>query len=357
MRALRSLRPFRVSPYLLAPVLAALLVLAQVPAYAQGAQAAPSDAATVPASAATNATGSGADQAKSDQAKSDQTWSDQAKSDQAKSAPQGASTPNKSLTDRAIDAVKQVTKSAGDIFSRVPCLPPKGDINPVGTLPHVAAKLAAGQPVVIVAFGSSSTQGYGTTAPEFTYPNRLAAQLRRHYPSADITVVNAGRGGEDAPEMMKRLQSSVVDAHPDLVIWQVGTNAVLRNLDPDDTARMVEEGLARIQAAGSDVVLVDLQYSPRITEHPESASKMVRLLGRVAHLRHIGIFPRFEVMRDWHERQALPIDSFVTADGLHMNDWGYACFAQLLGDDIIRSVGQIKLGVNVPAVVRTYWPM
>ena len=31
-----------------------------------------------------------------------------------------------------------------------------------------------------------------------------------------------------------------------------------------------------------------------------------------------------------------------------MNDWGYACFAQILGDDIIRSVGQIKLGVVAP---------
>ncbi len=157
--------------------------------------------------------------------------------------------------------------------------------------------------------------------------------------------------------MMKRLQASVIDAHPDLVIWQVGTNAVLRNLDPDETARMVEDGVARIQASGSDVVLVDPQYSPRVTEHPESASKMVKLLGRVAQLRHIGIFPRFEVMRDWHERQSLPIDSFVISDGLHMNDWGYACFAQLLGDDIIRSVGQIKLGVNVPAAVQTYRPM
>ena len=50
-------------------------------------------------------------------------------------------------------------------------------------------------------------------------------------------------------------------------------------------------------------------------------------------------------------------NKIVIADGLHMNDWGYACFAQILGDDIIRSVGQIKLGVNVPADVRTYRPM
>ena len=265
--------------------------------------------------------------------------------------------PQKSLTARALDKVKEVAKSAGDIFSRVPCLAPKGGAKTMGSLPHVAGKLAAGQPVVIIAFGSSSTQGFGTTSPEFTYPNRLAKQLRRHYPSADITVVNRGKGGEDAPEMMKRLQTEVIDMKPDLVIWQVGTNAVLRNLDPAETALEVEDGVARIQASGADLVLVDPQYSPRVTERAESANRMVRLLSKVAELRHIGIFPRFEVMREWHEQQALPIDSFVISDGLHMNDWGYACFAQLLGDDIIKSVGQIKLGVNMPSSVQTYRPM
>ena len=262
----------------------------------------------------------------------------------------------KSLASKAVEKVSEAAKAAGDIFSRVPCLPPKGGVKPMGTLPRVAARLAAGQPVLIVAFGSSSTQGWGSSAPEFTYPNRLAAQLHRQYRSADITVLNRGVGGEDAPEMMKRLQT-VIDLKPDLVIWQVGTNAVLRNLDPAETARQVEDGVARIQAVNADVVLVDPQYSPRVIERAESAGRMVKMLGRVAELRHVGFFPRFEVMRDWHDRQALPVDSFVIADGLHMNDWGYACFAQLLGDDIIRSVGQIKLGVNVPSTVQTYRPM
>lgn len=270
---------------------------------------------------------------------------------------QAAPAQQKGLTGRALDKVKEVAKSASDVFSRVPCLSPKGLAVSMGSLPHVANKLIAGQPVVIIAFGSSSTDGYGASSPEFKYPNRLAAQLRRQYPTADITVVNRGKGGEDAPEMMKRLQAEVIDMHPDMVIWQVGTNAVLRNLDPTETANMVEEGVARIQAAGADLVLVDPQYSPRVNEHPESAGKIVKLLGKVAQLRHVGVFPRFEVMRDWHEKQSIPIDSFVISDGLHMNDWGYACFAQLLGDDIIKSVGQIKLGVNVPANVRTYRPM
>jgi lysophospholipase L1-like esterase len=263
----------------------------------------------------------------------------------------------KSLTDKAIEKVTRVAKAAGDIFSRVPCLPPKGAPRTVGSLPRVAHKLAAGEPVVIIAFGSSSTQGYGASSSEFTYPNRLAAQLQRKYPTANITVVNRGHGGDDAPEMMNRLQTEVIDAHPDMVIWQVGTNAVIRNLDPDGVAQQVQDGVARIQSSGADVVLVDPQYSPQVTEHQENASKMVKVLGKVGQLRHVGVFPRFEVMRQWHENQALPIDTFVIADGLHMNDWGYACFAQTLGDDIIRSVGQIKLGVNVPTSTPTNRPM
>jgi lysophospholipase L1-like esterase len=341
-------RPFYRTAALAAPAVAALVLLTPAsmpPALAQGAQAAQGPQQTT-------------DGAKSDGAKPPPSQTTGAKGAGNLAAVDRADpSQQKSLTSKAIDKVKEVAKSASDIFSRVPCLPPKGGAKSVGSLPHVASKLASGEPVVIVAFGSSSTSGYGSTSPEFTYPNRLAAQLHRQYPAADITVVNRGQGGEDAPEMMKRLQTAVLDMKPDLVIWQVGTNAVLRNLDPAETAKLVEEGIKRIQAAGADLVLVDPQYSPKVNERAESANEMVKLLGKVAEIRHVGFFPRFEVMREWHEKQAIPIDNFVIADGLHMTDWGYACFAQLLGDDIIKSVGQIKLGVNVPSNVQTYRPM
>ncbi len=324
-----SLRPFCLTTWLAAPAAAALLLLAPA-AYAQTPAAQPTPAQPA----------------------------DPTSASPAQTTVAARSSEQRGVTSRAIDKVKEVAKSAADIFNRVPCLPPKGGSKTMGSLPHVAGKLAAGQSVVIVAFGSSSTQGFGASSPEFNYPNRLAAQLRRHYPTADITVINAGVGGEDAPEMMKRLQTQVIDVHPDLVIWQVGTNAVLRNLDPGDTVKLVEEGISRIQAAGgTDIVLVDPQYSPAVNQRAESAGKMVKLLGKAAELRHVGIFPRFEVMRDWHEKQAIPVEGFVIADGLHMNDWGYACFAQLLGDTIIKSVGQVKAGVNIPSNVMTYRPM
>jgi len=342
--------PFRLSKLLTAFAAAgmALLLPAQVPLVQ--AQTAPPAQQVAQQAALSDSAKAGSDKAGSEK-----------KTDTAapQTSPVAAVNPaaQKGVTGRAIDKVKEVAKSAGDIFSRVPCLPPKVGSRSMGSLPRVASKLASGQPVVIIAFGSSSTAGYGATSPEFNYPNRLAAQLHRQYPTADITVINRGQGGEDAPEMMKRLQTSVIDMRPDLVIWQVGTNAVLRNLDPAETAKLVEEGITRIQAVGADLVLVDPQYSPRVNEHAESAGKMMKVLNKVAELRRVGVFPRFEVMKDWHEKQAIPIENFVIADGLHMSDWGYACFAQLLGDDIIKSVGQIKLGVNVPSDVQAYRPM
>ena len=158
-------RPFFRKALLAIPAVAALVLLTPVsilPAHAQAAQAAISEG----------------------------TKSDSARSENAKlPAPAGAGNvaavdqanppQQKSLTAKAIEKVKQVAKSAGDIFSRVPCLPPKGGAKSMGSLPHVAGKLASGEPVVIVAFGSSSTTGFGSTSPEFTYPNRLAAQLHR----------------------------------------------------------------------------------------------------------------------------------------------------------------------------------
>src|SRR5215213_319131 len=89
------------------------------------------------------------------------TLSDGAKSDTAKPSTAGAAgtvaavepanpSQQKSLPSRAIEKVKEVAKSAGDIFSRVPCQSPKGGNKTMGSLPHVASRLIAGDPVVIV---------------------------------------------------------------------------------------------------------------------------------------------------------------------------------------------------------------
>lgn len=274
--------------------------------------------------------------------------------------PESADTaPKKSLTTKTIEAVKSAATQAGDILTRVPCLPARGIASSSGSLPRVAKRIASGDPVRIVAFGSSTTVGFGVSSPAYTYPQRLADQLRRKFPTSDITIINRGMGGQDTPEMMKRFNSAVLESDPDLVIWQLGTNTVIKGTESDvaTTRALVEDGIAQLQTRGIDVVLIDPQYVPAVAAKEENASEMVKLLASVAKLRHVSVFPRFEIMKEWHENDKLPFDSFVIADGLHMNDWGYACFAQLLGDTIIKSVGQVKAGVDVPTNVMTFRPM
>jgi hypothetical protein len=58
---------------------------------------------------------------------------------------------------------------------------------------------------------------------------------------------------------------------------------------------------------------------------------MVSLISAAAKAEHIGVFHRFELMRHWYVAEHLPFTTFVSADGLHMNDWSYACLAKALG--------------------------
>jgi lysophospholipase L1-like esterase len=259
----------------------------------------------------------------------------------------------------AIEKLDDLVKRSADIFNRVPCSN-KG-VYLDGALPRIALKLANNEPVTIVAFGSSSTAGYGATSPIFSYPYRLADQLRRKYPQADITVLNRGIGGEDAVQMMQRLQTAVIDANPDLVIWQVGTNIVIRGDDAAvaQAAALVNEGIDKLKAAGTDIVLIDPQYVPATTKQgtEEKTGKMVSMLGDIAQAKRIARFPRFAMMRRWHHDDKMAFDQFSIPDGLHMNDWGYACFAQLLGDTIIDSVERTKTGIAVPGDVLMYRPL
>jgi acyl-CoA thioesterase I len=197
-------------------------------------------------------------------------------------------------------------------------------------LVHTARVLASGKPLKIVALGSSSTYGAGATTSAASYPSRLADELVRRFPGNEITVLNRGVNGNEAADMLARLDTAVIAEKPDLVLWQLGTNSVLRDKPVLPHAPLLHEGLARLKATGADVVLIDPQYAPRVISKP-TCPGMVSLIATTAKAEHVGVFHRFELMRQWHEIENLPFETFVSNDGVHMNDWSYACLAKALG--------------------------
>jgi lysophospholipase L1-like esterase len=197
-------------------------------------------------------------------------------------------------------------------------------------LPHTMRRLAESQPLTIVAIGSSSTAGAGASSPAATYPSRLAAELRARFPGREITVLNRGVNGEETTNMMARFSADVLAAHPQLVLWQIGTNSVLRDHPLSPHAVQLHDGIDRLKAAGADVVLIDPQFAPAVLAKSETPG-MVEQIALAAKEENVDLFQRFAVMRNWHDVQHLSFDAFVSPDRLHMNDWSYACIAKLLG--------------------------
>lgn len=203
-------------------------------------------------------------------------------------------------------------------------------------LRQVAARLTAGQPVTIVALGSSSTAGAGASLPERSYPSQLARLWPDLVGKGHVTIHNRGINGQDITEMERRLHEDVIGLRPDLVLWQLGTNAVLRSEGVDHLQALIARNVRRLRQAGMDVVLIDLQYAPKVLadiDHP----RMQAILDRVAKETGSGLFRRFDAMKFWLDDGQARLPDILSPDGLHLNDRGYLCWAEALARGIGRA--------------------
>jgi acyl-CoA thioesterase I len=146
-------------------------------------------------------------------------------------------------------------------------------------------------------------------------------QLLRLHPDVTIELINSGRIMEDLGDNISRLDSDVLRYKPDLLIWQIGTNDVVWRGIADNAKDMLVNAVKRIKAAKTDVVLLDLQYTPLVTL-TSRYERMERIIAEVADEQRVGHFPRFLLMKR-------AIDAGVTGlvswDGLHNSAEGYAC--------------------------------
>ncbi len=232
--------------------------------------------------------------------------------------------------------------AATQIAAAPVCSAPDDMTRLMNPLARTGKLIAAGQPVKIVALGSSSTAGAFATSPDKSYPSRLAVELKDRFPGQSITVLNRGANGEEVPDMLTRLDAQVLAEKPDLILWQVGTNAVLRNSSVATTSTQILEGLKRMKASGADVILIDPQFAPMVVAKKET-DEMVHLLATTAKAQNVDLFQRFAVMRHWRHVARLPFEAFISPDELHMNDWSYGCVAKLLAGAIAEAATRTTL--------------
>jgi hypothetical protein len=169
-----------------------------------------------------------------------------------------------------------------------------------------------------------------------SYPSRLQVDLQELFPRSPIPVFSRGVGGETAVEMLARFDSGVMTEKPDLVLWQAGSNSVLREQPIAPANGLMRDGLGRLKSAGIDVVLINPQYAPKVISKP-GIDGMVDLIDATAREAHVNLFQRFALMRYWRLTEDIPFSTFLSSDELHMNDWSYGCLAKLLAGSIAEA--------------------
>ncbi len=126
-------------------------------------------------------------------------------------------------------------------------------------LPKTLAKLRAGEPVTIIPWGDSVTNGGGVGKREDWYQEQFGVRLRERFPESAITVQTAAWGGASSSSYMAQPRGSkydfvrdVLEPKADLVTIEFVNDAGLGAKTGPHYAKI----LRQIQASGAEVVLI-----------------------------------------------------------------------------------------------------
>ena len=200
------------------------------------------------------------------------------------------------------------------------------------SLPALREKMDMGEPIRVVALGSSSVEGTPDMPREQIFASVMERELARQM-LTPVEVVNKGKGGETIPKMVDRIERDVLQLKPDLVVWQLGVNDVLQMDGVEPAIRRMEAALETFREAKLPVVLVDLQVSPLVDRDRDTPAMQAAIVeaGKRPGVMH---FHRQAFMRRMIEQNEARPDELVHQDGLHMTRLAHDCTGKLLARQI-----------------------
>jgi NAD(P)-dependent dehydrogenase (short-subunit alcohol dehydrogenase family) len=197
-------------------------------------------------------------------------------------------------------------------------------------LPKVADAVKNGRPLDILVVGSRSSTL--NTSEGIAYPGRLQVALREKLPAVAVNVSVELQAKKTAEEVAAEFGKLLEGKKPTLVVWQTGTVDAMRSVDPDDFRSAVDEGVAALQNAGADVILMNLQYSPR-TESMISAPPYLDNMRVVAQQHDVPLFDRFAIMHQWNDSG--DFDLFSAFHGIELAKRVHECLGRALSTFVI----------------------
>jgi lysophospholipase L1-like esterase len=194
----------------------------------------------------------------------------------------------------------------GAAFAAEPCDIPGYLLFGNSELKHVAEAVQKEKKLTIAVVGTGSSILAGPDGPRSAYPARLEAVLKQKLPSVAVKVVSLVRTRMTTEDLARGMEKMLVDEKPDLVIWQTGTLDAIRRVDPDEFRAALDEGVETLHKGGTDVILMNMQYSPR-TDIMVSLGPYADNMRVVAQQHEIPLFDRLAIMRHWSDTGAFDL--------------------------------------------------
>ena len=210
-----------------------------------------------------------------------------------------------------------------------------------GPLPRLARRLKGSSPgqgtATVVVLGSGSATGSGTSGKDAAFPDRLEQRLTRAYPNAHVRFVVLASTGQTAPAMHERFTREVFPLKPALVIWQTGAADVAGGVSVPDFETALERGIAELRDHGSDVLLMDGQFSPRgsLMINTDAYRDAVRWNARRYDL---PLLKRYDTMQYWWNNDVFDLDAQDKTSQRANADRIHDCVSMLLMRAIRRGL-------------------
>src|SRR5262252_987953 len=198
-------------------------------------------------------------------------------------------------------------------------------------LPQVASAIQEQHLEIAVVGTGSSTLG-GIDGQAKAYPARLEAALVQKLPGVAVKILTYVKPRQTAADMVGEFDRILADAKPALIVWQTGTADAMRGVDPDEFKTALEEGVETLRAKHTDILFVNMQYSPR-TESVIAAGNYADVMRFVALQHEVLLFDRFAIMRHWSEMGTF--DLFAATKKTDTAERVHDCLGRLLGDLIV----------------------
>lgn len=212
-----------------------------------------------------------------------------------------------------------------------PAVPPEcGSLAGAGMpLPNSAQAIQSRRHLRILAIGAAATPVVGSARDG--KPPLLERILEHTIKGVDVEIVNRGFSGELAAATSERLKLEVALVHPDVVLWQVGTNDAFAQVPVEEFEETVLNAVRWLKEHNVDVILVGLHYMKHLVKN-ENYQALRTALQRIAAAEGVLRIGRYEAMEVFERTTRQPGQPDPSVFGY--GESAYNCMAQYVAHAI-----------------------